>query len=154
MYAALMRAWPGYKAGEGVVDHVIRFVPRDYEIFRQIDDQYPAAHRIAMEILNARVREIENNTGVTLPEQSAQYIELKKQLVPPYPVEKFPNKWWKINPDMPVRTLTAHLGKDTYTHIHYDSQQARVISVRDAARSNHSRMALSLQALWLMLIGK
>ena len=28
----------------------------------------------------------------------------------------------------------AHIGKDTYSHIHYDSAQARVISVREAAR--------------------
>jgi len=28
----------------------------------------------------------------------------------------------------------AHIGKDTYSHIHYDSNQARVISVREAAR--------------------
>ena len=28
----------------------------------------------------------------------------------------------------------AHIGKDTYSHIHYDSKQARVISVREAAR--------------------
>ena len=28
----------------------------------------------------------------------------------------------------------AHLGKDSYSHIHYDSDQARTISVRDAAR--------------------
>jgi DNA (cytosine-5)-methyltransferase 1 len=28
----------------------------------------------------------------------------------------------------------AHIGKDTYSHIHYDSRQARVISVREAAR--------------------
>jgi DNA (cytosine-5)-methyltransferase 1 len=33
-----------------------------------------------------------------------------------------------------VRTLTAHIGKDTYSHIHYDSEQARVITVREAAR--------------------
>jgi DNA (cytosine-5)-methyltransferase 1 len=33
-----------------------------------------------------------------------------------------------------VRTLTAHIGKDTYTHNHYDSDQARVITVREAAR--------------------
>ena len=26
------------------------------------------------------------------------------------------------------------MGKDTYSHIHYDSEQARVISVREAAR--------------------
>jgi DNA (cytosine-5)-methyltransferase 1 len=28
----------------------------------------------------------------------------------------------------------AHLGKDGYSHIHYDSSQARTISVREAAR--------------------
>lgn len=28
----------------------------------------------------------------------------------------------------------AHLGKDGYSHIHYDSGQARTISVREAAR--------------------
>jgi DNA (cytosine-5)-methyltransferase 1 len=34
----------------------------------------------------------------------------------------------------PARTLMAHLGKDGYSHIHYDSAQARTISVREAAR--------------------
>jgi DNA (cytosine-5)-methyltransferase 1 len=28
----------------------------------------------------------------------------------------------------------AHLGKDSYSHIHFDSAQARTISVREAAR--------------------
>jgi DNA (cytosine-5)-methyltransferase 1 len=28
----------------------------------------------------------------------------------------------------------AHLGKDGYSHIHYDDRQARTISVREAAR--------------------
>jgi DNA (cytosine-5)-methyltransferase 1 len=28
----------------------------------------------------------------------------------------------------------AHLGKDSYSHIHYDDDQARTISVREAAR--------------------
>ena len=41
---------------------------------------------------------------------------------------------WQRCGRSPVRTLTAHIGKDTYTHIHYDPDQARVISVRDAAR--------------------
>ena len=39
-----------------------------------------------------------------------------------------------MEPDFPARTVTAHLGKDTYSHIHYDSAQARTISVREAAR--------------------
>jgi DNA (cytosine-5)-methyltransferase 1 len=28
----------------------------------------------------------------------------------------------------------AHLGKDSYSHIHFDNYQARTISVREAAR--------------------
>jgi len=28
----------------------------------------------------------------------------------------------------------AHLGKDSYSHIHYDSGQARTLTVREAAR--------------------
>src|ERR1700716_4155020 len=55
-------------------------------------------------------------------------------MVPPYDPSKFPNRWWKLQANGPVRTLTAHIGKDTYTHIHYDSDQARVITVREAAR--------------------
>jgi DNA (cytosine-5)-methyltransferase 1 len=39
-----------------------------------------------------------------------------------------------MEPDLPARTLMAHLGKDSYSHIHYDSAQARTISVREAAR--------------------
>ncbi len=36
--------------------------------------------------------------------------------------------------DVPARTIMAHLGKDSYSHIHYHSDQARTISVREAAR--------------------
>jgi DNA (cytosine-5)-methyltransferase 1 len=56
------------------------------------------------------------------------------EYVPPYDPGKFPNKWRKMEPDMPARTLMAHLGKDSYSHIHYDSAQARTISVREGAR--------------------
>jgi DNA (cytosine-5)-methyltransferase 1 len=54
--------------------------------------------------------------------------------VPPYDPGKFPNKWWKLDPLKPSRTLTAHMGKDTYSHIHFDNKQSRTISVREAAR--------------------
>ena len=55
-------------------------------------------------------------------------------MVPPYRLDTFPNRWWKMRADYPSRTLMAHLGKDCYSHIHYDSAQARTISVREAAR--------------------
>ena len=63
-----------------------------------------------------------------------RYEALKKATIPPYDASKFPNKWWKLDPDVPSRTLTAHLGKDTYSHIHFDGRQKRMISVREAAR--------------------
>ena len=55
-------------------------------------------------------------------------------MVPPYPVGNFPNRWCKLRPDQPSRTLLAHIGKDTYSHIHYSDEQARTISVCEAAR--------------------
>ncbi|MDU7523815.1 MAG: DNA cytosine methyltransferase, partial [Roseomonas mucosa] len=55
-------------------------------------------------------------------------------IVPPYDPGKFPNKWRMLHRKEPVRTLMAHLGKDSYSHIHYDKAQARPISVREAAR--------------------
>lgn len=60
--------------------------------------------------------------------------DLQAEFVPPYDPSKFPNKWRKMEKDAPCRTLMAHLGKDTYSHIHFDSEQARTISVREAAR--------------------
>jgi len=67
-------------------------------------------------------------------EGSDAWNDLWDSFVPPYDVGKFPNKWRKMEPDLPARTLMAHLGKDSYSHIHYDSAQARTISVREAAR--------------------
>ena len=37
-------------------------------------------------------------------------------------------------PEHPARTLPAHIGKDSYSHIHFDDAQARGISLREAAR--------------------
>ncbi len=44
----------------------------------------------------------------------------------------FKDKYKKLIWDQPSWTVTAHLGKDCYTHIH--PEQARTISVREAAR--------------------
>jgi DNA (cytosine-5)-methyltransferase 1 len=46
----------------------------------------------------------------------------------------FLDKWRKLMADQPSWTVPAHLSKDTYSHIHHDSDQARMISVREAAR--------------------
>jgi DNA (cytosine-5)-methyltransferase 1 len=125
-----MRSWPGFEAGEGVYDHVLRCLPRDTSIFEsmQSGDEYPAARRIAERQFDLRAKRGGLKTG------NADWKDLRKGMVPPYDPTKFPNRWWKLHPDRPVRTLTAHIGKDTYSHIHYDSAQARVITVREAAR--------------------
>lgn len=134
-YATEMRTWPGFLAPTGgVSDHVIRTLPRDTAIFREMPNggEYPAAHATAVDLWRKHVRGEELRLGRPMTEAEKQ--ELFGKMVPPYPVGSFPNRWWKLRPDGPVRTLMAHIGKDTYSHIHYDSSQARVISVREAAR--------------------
>lgn len=135
-YARAMRGWPGYDAPvNGPCDHVIRYLPRDWPIFERMraGDEYPAAHEIAemlfQEHFDTRIR-----AGESLPRGSPAWEGLRRGIVPPYRLDGFPNKWWKLDPERPSRTLMAHLGKDSYSHIHFDSQQARTISVREAAR--------------------
>lgn len=134
-YARLMRTWPGFENTAGVADHVIRYLPRDYKIFERMEagDQYPEAYRHAVALFH---EELERRRRARRPvrEGTPEFEELKKGFVPPYDDSKFPNKWRKMEPNLPARTLMAHLGKDSYSHIHYDSDQARTISVREAAR--------------------
>ncbi|HZS77855.1 MAG TPA: DNA cytosine methyltransferase [Ktedonobacteraceae bacterium] len=134
-YAVLMRNWPGFENHEGVTDHVIRSLPRDYDIFRRMNpgDQYPEAYQHALNLFKEKLAQLATQ-GVTLQPGTHEYEDLRKKIVPPYDATKFPNKWRKMEPDQPARTLMAHLGKDSYSHIHYDSTQARTISVREAAR--------------------
>jgi DNA (cytosine-5)-methyltransferase 1 len=134
-YASLMRTWPGFEGRGGVFDHVIRYLPRDYAVFRRMNpgDQYPQARRHATDLLQERIAELEAE-GTRVRPHSRLYCDLEASIVPPYDPHKFPNKWRKMEADAPARTLMAHLGKDGYSHIHYDSAQARTISVREAAR--------------------
>lgn len=135
-YALMMRRWKGFESDAGVYDHAIRSLSnRDFEIFRRMKpgDQYPAAYRTAIEIFEEELAKLQNE-GRRPSRGSVEYKSLMSRLVPPYDPRKFPNKWRKMASDEPARTLMAHLGKDSYSHIHYDSHQARTISVREAAR--------------------
>jgi DNA (cytosine-5)-methyltransferase 1 len=127
--------WPGFKAGDGVHDQVIRLLPRDHAIFARMKpgDEYPAARDIAErlfadELVRAKAR------GENVVAGTASWEALRRRIVPPYDPGKFPNKWCKMDPDSPARTLLAHLAHDCYTHIHPDDSQARTLSVREAAR--------------------
>lgn len=132
-YARIMKDWPGFSTSEAVNAHVVRSLPRDYETFRRMlpGDQYPEAYDVAVEIFNEKIGRRKSRQSNNIPTEE---VDLWNSIVPPYDPNKFPNKWWKLVPDQPSRTLTAHIGKDTYSHIHYDSSQARTISVREAAR--------------------
>lgn len=134
-YGRLMREWPGFENSDGLRDHVIRYLPRDWKLFARLNpgDQYPEAHRHAVAMFNEEIAK-RAAAGRAPAEGSDEWDDLWDEFVPPYDVGKFPNKWRKMEPDLPARTLMAHLGKDSYSHIHYDSTQARTISVRDAAR--------------------
>lgn len=96
-------------------------------------DQYPQAHQHALDMLAEEIKR-RARRGIRVIPNSPEYDRLRAEIVPPYDPTKFPNKWRKMERDMPARTLMAHIGKDTYSHIHYDSEQARTISVREAAR--------------------
>lgn len=132
-YAIKMRAWPGHQISHADTDgHVVRITPRDFEIFQRMKHggDYPHASSVAETIFKEKLEAL-----ATRPRKGSKaWEELRAQCVPPYDTGKFPNKWWKLNPALPSRTLTAHMGKDTYSHIHWDSGQKRTVSVREAAR--------------------
>ena len=134
-YGNLMRNWAGFETDKDVTAHLIRFLPRDYKLFARLEpgDQYPEAHRKAGQLFNEELNK-RKQSGEEIEEGSDAYNELRDEYVPPYDPSKFPNKWRKMESDQPARTLMAHIGKDSYSHIHYDSQQARTISIREAAR--------------------
>jgi DNA (cytosine-5)-methyltransferase 1 len=133
-YSRLMREWQGF-ATKATTGHVFRYLPRDYKIFAEIQPgwEYPQVHayveqKIATWLAGRMQRGLP--TSPRDPDVSA-FIKFWRI---PYDPAKFPNKWWKLRSDTPVRTLMAHLGKDSYSHIHFDSDQARPITVREAAR--------------------
>jgi len=135
VYARSMRNWRQFSTKDWTDGHVVRLTPRDFPIFQHMPrgSDYPAAVAVAEDLFEKKLREL-LAAGARVSNRSRRYERLWDETVPPYDSEKFPNKWWKFDPLAPSRTLTAHLGKDTYSHIHYDGRQKRTISVREAAR--------------------
>ena len=147
-YGRLMRSWPGFESFGGVHDHVTRYLPRDYKLFERMQpgDQYPEAHKLAAMMFEEALTNLDKGEGRQLTPDSDEFHQLQANYIPPYDPGKFRNKWRKMEANQPARTLTAHIGKDTYTHIHYDSDQKRVISVPEAAR-------LQITSRWFQICG-
>jgi DNA (cytosine-5)-methyltransferase 1 len=136
-YIREMREWPGFESGgNSSSGHVIRYTPRDYETFRRMPHggEYPDAVQTAEQIFLERLRQEGERRGRRINRNSRLWLEIRRNTVPPYRVDHFPNKFRKMWPDEPARTVPAHLGKDSYSHIHFDNEQARCISLREAAR--------------------
>jgi DNA (cytosine-5)-methyltransferase 1 len=100
-------------------------------------DRYPDALKLAQEheekLFDARLRELAV-AGAAPHAGTKEWHRLRAKFIPPYDQENFSDKWRKLYPDRPSWTVPAHLGKDSYSHIHYDSHQARMITPREAAR--------------------
>ncbi|CUW37085.1 putative DNA methylase [Magnetospirillum sp. XM-1] len=132
-FALTMRDWKGLPKSIASCDgHLVRLTPRDFETFANMKHggDYPHALEVAEAIFLRRLSKMDSPPR----RNSCEYISLRSQFVPPYDQEKFKNKWGKLDPKLPAKTLTAHLSRDTYSHIHWDSRQGRAISVREAAR--------------------
>ena len=133
-YSRLMREWQGF-ATRSTTGHVFRYLPRDYKIFAEIQPgwEYPQIHAYVEQKI-ATWLAIRKQRGLPTSPRDPDVSAFIMSWRIPYDPTKFPNKWWKLRSDAPVRTLMAHLGKDSYSHIHFDSEQARTITVREAAR--------------------
>jgi DNA (cytosine-5)-methyltransferase 1 len=132
-----MKTWADFQVqSDEFTGHIIRYMPRDYEIFRRMPPgaMYPEALEIAKQIFQEKITELEISSQKKITEESEEWNKIYKATVPPYKVNRYPNKFRKMWADQPSRTVPAHIGKDSYSHIHFDSNQARGISLREAAR--------------------
>lgn len=122
------------RSGDDSEEHVsgnsFRKTLRDFPLFAKMKpgDNFLKVKDIAVEMFEEACR----NSGISRAAYPDRYDKLYKKMVPPYSVEKFHDKWKKLDPDKPSPTVTAHLSIDTYSHIH--PWEPRGISVREAAR--------------------
>lgn len=126
-FQRLMRNWYGMECF-GSSANAFRNNKRDFCIFERMKpgDNYVEASRIADELFEKEAEVYGYKPG------TEAYRKLQKKMVPVYDRDKFESKWKRLEPGRPSHTLTAHLSKDTYSHIH--PFEPRGISVREAAR--------------------
>ena len=114
-----MREWAGYEGKPAVHDHVIRYLPRDYELFAGLKagDQYPQAHRYALSLFADRLAE-RRSLGEMIEDDSDEYAALKATIVPPYDVENFRTsgaRWSATNPRVPCSPILGRTDTATST---------------------------------------
>lgn len=136
-YAKRLRDWPGLPAPAEVSGNWYRVLGgftgrKDHLIFEQMaqGDKYPDAIALANQLFQETLDSMDDPP---LPGTKA-WEDLKAKHVPGYRNDAFDDKWRKLIASEPSWTVTAHLSRDSYSHIHYDSRQARTITVREAAR--------------------
>lgn len=115
---------------EYVSGNSFRYTARDFKIFELMEwgDDFRQAFDIADKLFKKEAA----RRKLTKKRAPEAYKGLYKEFVPPYDRNKFHSKWKKIHPHKPSHTLVAHLGTDTYSHIH--PYEPRGISIREAAR--------------------
>lgn len=106
-----------------------RNTQRDFRIFEKMLPGHD--YRDAVNIANQLFEEACYYYNINKYQEN-EYLKLKKEYIPPYDDTKFHAKWKKLRLNKPSHTLVAHLGTDTYSHIH--PVEPRGISVREAAR--------------------
>lgn len=128
-----MRKWNGYACRQTSTGHAYRFTERDFPIFERMKpgDDFRNASEIADDLLEIAISK-HARSGMSNGEREALRTRLSKKIVPPYDRDQFHEKWLRLSPDRPSHTVVAHLGTDTYSHIH--PWEPRGISVREAAR--------------------
>lgn len=127
-FQTMMREWYGERT-ESVTANFFRNNARDFPIFAMMEQgaNYVDASELADSLV---AKEIE--MGSLRADDEALVESLRKDMVPVYDRTKFESKWKRLSANKPSHTLVAHLGKDTYSHIH--PTEPRGISVREAAR--------------------
>lgn len=128
-----IRRWPGFETGKLVDANCYRRTERDFPIFAlmQQGSDYREATRIANDLLDNTLRTM-LHPGMSTDEQDQIKLAQRAKIVPPYDTEQFFDKWYRLQEVQPSHTVVAHLGTDTYSHIH--PWEPRGISVREAAR--------------------
>jgi site-specific DNA-cytosine methylase len=104
-YADLMRAGLTRDESELLYDHVVRGVREDdRQAFDHMD---------------------EGGTYMDVPTALRRYLSN---------IDHYEDRYYRLPWDLPSRAITAHIAKDGYWYIHPDKDQARTLSVREAAR--------------------